>query len=1033
MINKDKVTTIIQPMILVVGYYGHHNLGDEQYKTTIHYILKQTFLNQIPCDLFSGVKKPLFPPLPPSPPSPSFSDDYIDFIDCDRLLDYNVPPNTVILLGGGDVLNHYFLDKLNQKFSPEDRIKYNYRIIAFSVGIPYNDIFIQPEHNRKLQIFDAIFLRTRQDIPLFSKYFPEEKLFYLPDTSCLVLDSLKDTNAKKRIETNNSSYYTSYQKVIRASQIQKKIVGVSLCRHIYHPDAPYKDNYQKIVREIALMLYQLVKDGYYIVLVPFNTKPLNGSDPDTNQECDLLIQKDVVNVLSETVRPYVLNLDFELTLEEMMAMYDLFHVMIPMRFHATLFSVYAGIPMIPIYTTKKIQNFLLDIDWKYEYVLEKNAKDLPIRFDRKRFLTRFTELTKAWNYADAKQVLFKAQGEFKHKSKESLPVIWHAMTSPPPAPASPAPASPAPAPASLLLSNTNNKLIQSIDAMYKNSENNITDIIPPPMYSIQNPTIQRLANKLQEFSHDHGITDFRNIRDPSLQNIAVCVVSWYLTGLIDSPYHHGLIEKMFTPAYDYQREWAWVIQDWNSKTVIERTEVNESVRNLPIVCDVSFAPFTIDYIDQNDRSGAHRSGWKYVYQYIKQYSTHNHDPSSILLDLYVDRTFHWKRDIFKYIGIVPYTQPWMGFVHHTFDTTFSEYNNETLLKCPEFLESMYHCKGIMVLSKTLQEQFRARLPSTVPVFVLTHPTEMNVPKFDYQAFLDNRDKKLLHVGGWLRNIFSFYQLELSQDKYMFQELLTKDIVTQVQAQTKSWYKTLCCQGNPADVVLPITVISSPIPVYTPLVGQRAESLQQLTLESAKRLEPAKRVTSCFAYSHEFGSIIRKVILKGKYMDNYFPSVPSDMIDLSDITTIEKDPQQMCSTTAPNTQNNWHRHMSEYLQKIQNKVDVLDYIENDAYDEILTKNLVFLHLVDGSAINTLIECIVRTTPIFVNRHLAVVELLGETYPLYYTIDATHTIPNIDAIMRDPAAILRAHQYLVNLDKTPFMIETFLKDLSKILHP
>lgn len=967
---KDKGTLPYYPMILVVGYYGHHNLGDEQYKTTIHYILKQVFL--------TGLDKPSL--------VGSSLDDYIDFVDCDRLSDYDVPPNTVVLLGGGDVLNHYFLDKLNQKFPSEDIIKYNYRIIAFSVGIPYNDIFIQPEQNKKLRIFDAIFLRTRQDIPLFSKYFPPEKVFYLPDTSCFVLDTLPSDKKKKTMETNNATFYTSYQKVLRAGQIQKKIVGVSLCRHIYHPDAPYRDNYKKIVRDMALMLYQLVKDGYYIVLVPFNTKPLNASaDPDTNKECDLLIQADVVNMLSETVRPYVLNLDFELTLEEMMAMYDLFHVMIPMRFHATLFSVYAGIPMIPIYTTKKIQNFLLDIDWKYEYVLEKNAKDLPIRFDRRRFLTRFTELTKAWNYADAKEVLFKAQCAFKQKSIEIFPTILNVMTSPSLSVHLPCPNS------------------INIGEMYQES----IDVIPPSVKAnVPNVLVQRLANKLQEFAHDHHIADFREIRDPSLQNIAVCVVSWYLTGFIDSPYHHGLLEKMFSATYDYQQEWVWVIQDWNSKKETEASanagssaNANASTRNLPIICDVSFAtPFTIDYIDQNDRSGAHRSGWKYVYQYIQPYSNQDLSTANLLLDLYVDRTFHWKRDIFKYIGIVPYTQPWLGVVHHTFDTTFSEYNNQTLLQCPEFLESLDHCKGIIVLSKTLQEQFRARLPPrvpAVPVFVLTHPTEMNVPKFDYQTFLDNRDKKLLHVGGWLRNIFSFYQLELSQDKYKFQEVQAQEPIS--TPSQKNWYKTICCQGN-ADDVIPPLVIYYPTPI---------------------------------------NSMVRKVILKGKYMDNYFPTLPtlpSDIsVDISDVVIEMTDPQKMCSTTAKNTQNNWRRHMSEYLQKIQNNVDVLDYIDNEAYDEILTKNMVFLHLVDGSAINTLIECIVRTTPIFVNRHPAVVEILGETYPLYYTIDDTHTIPNLDAILRDSTAILRAHQYLVNMDKTPFMIETFLKDLSKILRP
>ena len=990
--------------ILVVGYYGHHNLGDEQYKTTIQYILKQVLSDQE-----NHVANPA-----------------IDYIDCDRLAEYDVPPNTIILLGGGDVLNTYFLDKLNQKFPPEDITKYNYRVIAFSVGIPYNDIFILPEQNRKLQIFDAIFLRTRQDIPVFSKYFPPERLHYLPDTSCFVLDALRSSSKKNKniIKTDNTAYYTSYQKVVRATQIHKKIVGISLCRHIYHPDAPYRDNYRKIVRDLALMIYQLVKDGYYIVLVPFNTKPVI-SDPDLNKECDLLIQADVLKILSDTVRPYVLNLDFELTLEETMNLYELFHVMIPMRFHATLFSVYAGIPMIPIYTTKKIRNFLLDIDWKYEYVLEKNEKDLPIRFDRKRFLARLTELTKPWNYADAKETLFKAQCTFKQQSMASLPVIWRAMTK-----------------EKMERSvdfdrfitkekmersvdfdrfittvstkDAINKPIQSIDTVYKISENNkmnmveITDDIPQSSL-VPNTTIQRLANKLQEFAHDHRVRDFRDIQDPSLKNIAVCVVSWYLTGTIDSSYHHGLLEKMFTPTYHYEKEWTWVIQDWKSKN--QGNDVNVSTRHLPIVCDVSFAPFNIDYIDQNDRSGAHRSGWKYVYQYIQSYRSTDTSTPSLLLDLYVDRTFHWKRDIFKYIGIVPYTQPWMGVVHHTFDTTFSEYNNEALMKCPEFLESLDHCRGILVLSKTLQAQFRARLPPTVPVFALTHPTELNVPKFDYRAFLDNSDKQLLHVGGWLRNIFSFYQLELSQDKYFFKEekaiVPVPDYLPNIQQKTvpstKSWYQALCCRGNATDVIPPPTpdspiVISSPNPllVYTSPVGSR----------------------------------LRKVVLKGKYMDNYFPSNTSNISDITPEEVESTLSPKMCSN-ASNTQNNWYRHLSDYVKTIQNQVDVLDYMDNAAYDDILTKNLVFLHLVDGSAINTLIECIVRTCPIFVNRHPAVVELLGEAYPLYYTIDDTHPIPNVDALLKDTGVILRAHQYLVKLDKTPFMIETFLKDLSNIM--
>ena len=62
-----------------------------------------------------------------------------------------------------------------------------------------------------------------------------------------------------------------------------------------------------------------------------------------------------------------------------------------MRFHGTLFSLHASVPMIPIYTTKKIRNILLDIEWKHEYVFKKNDKDLPTYFDSKKMMCTFLD------------------------------------------------------------------------------------------------------------------------------------------------------------------------------------------------------------------------------------------------------------------------------------------------------------------------------------------------------------------------------------------------------------------------------------------------------------------------------------------------------------------------------------------------------------------------------------------------------------------------------------------------------------------
>src|SRR5262249_1493405 len=92
--------------------------------------------------------------------------------------------------------------------------------------------------------------------------------------------------------------------------------------------------------------------------------------------------------------------------------------------------------------------------------------------------------------------------------------------------------------------------------------------------------------------------------------------------------------------------------------------------------------------------------------------------------------------------------------------------------------------------------------------------------------------------------------------------------------------------------------------------------------------------------------------------------------------------------------------------------------NDEYDDLLTKNIVFLPLFDSSANNALIECIVRNTPVVVNRLPAVEEYIGAGYPLYFD-DLKHA----SALLGDFEAILRATKYLEQLDKRKFTKEYF----------
>ena len=957
--------------VLVVGYYNHCNLGDEQYKWSIRHIITHL---------------------------PTYKPKTVEFVDCDKLADYPVPENCVVLLGGGDVLNNYFLDKINQKFM---NMQNRPNIIAFSVGIPYNSIFLQSENLKKLDIFDHIYLRTRQDIPLFSQFFDENRVSYLPDASCFLPDSF---NMK-----NPSSYFTSltrpspspcpsptlstndmYKKLysgLYSLHKTKKIINVNLCRHIFHPQ--YQENYELIVRELARFLEELTKKGYYLVLLPFNTKPTTeGNTDDTNCENDILIHNDVLRHIKN--HSNIINIDYELSLGEILSLYPLFYMSLPMRFHGTLFSINAAVPMIPIYTTKKIKNILLDIGWTHEYVFDKNEKDLPISFNPKKMMMTFLDCVR---HHTRGKILLKTQFEnFKRyymsekrmletriysPVKVTTPLMLDIIPPPPPPPN---------LPDDLYDTYFKSPLAPTKTDIIKFSEN--------PIYirkigENEEELIDFIYNRLQEFSKEHNVQDFRDMADPMLKNVIVCVTSYYLTGQIDSQYNHGLLEKMFSSTYNYRSEWKWVLQHYKN-----------SDKRAPVLPENPEGPFNIGYIDQNDQSGVHRSGWKHVFENLIPFNNSN---APILLDLYVDRTFHWKREIYKQIGIIPYRKPWIGFVHHTFDQTFSEYNNSVLFDCSEFLESLPMCSGIIVLSNYLKKQFEDEFASRKidprPIFVLSHPTEIRVPKFNMELFLKNQDKKLLHIGGWLRNIFSFYQLDL------FPRFMVKN----------------------SEMIDP----------------PRRRCLLDLRDILKRDRQPTE---------HR----IRKVALKGKYMENYYPpedfeekikkvlSSSGDFTERSSVSSLKdlgfatslhgsaKPPSlqiddqrepKFCSQT--NLQNNWLKHMVKYLIGIDKRMDVMSAVDNKTYDDLLTNNIVFLNLVDGSAINTLIECTVRNTPVFVNKHPAVVGILGKNYPLYYD-----NIDDINKMLEDPVCIKLAHEYMRKIPNSIFDINNFIQTLTTI---
>ena len=99
------------------------------------------------------------------------------------------------------------------------------------------------------------------------------------------------------------------------------------------------------------------------------------------------------------------------------------------------------------------------------------------------------------------------------------------------------------------------------------------------------------------------------------------------------------------------------------------------------------------------------------------------------------------------------------------------------------------------------------------------------------------------------------------------------------------------------------------------------------------------------------------------------------------------------------------HKSALTEEMRKSVIDVRHMANEDYDDLLSKNVVFLDLYDASANNAVIECIARGTPILINPLPAVVEYLGPNYPFYFTdlADASKKLKNV-------ALIKAAHEYL-----------------------
>ncbi len=95
-----------------------------------------------------------------------------------------------------------------------------------------------------------------------------------------------------------------------------------------------------------------------------------------------------------------------------------------------------------------------------------------------------------------------------------------------------------------------------------------------------------------------------------------------------------------------------------------------------------------------------------------------------------------------------------------------------------------------------------------------------------------------------------------------------------------------------------------------------------------------------------------------------------------------------------------------------------------YEDLLSRSVVFLDLIDASAVTTVVECLVRGTPLLINPLPAIVEYLGHDYPMYFAC-----LAEAEEKLADPATVLAAHEHML---QNPMVDEltpaSFLKSIT-----
>lgn len=458
-------------------------------------------------------------------------------------------------------------------------------------------------------------------------------------------------------------------------------------------------------------------------------------------------------------------------------------------------------------------------------------------------------------------------------------------------------------------------------------------------------------------------------------------------GYPDSPFVWGMYEKFKNISNGDKGSLLNIISD--SVNFLADQSVKLGLKFLGPQRNMNTLPIYIDLKEYQLYKDAHRGGWYLACSELSELNSINEfgRNNGIIFDMYLDRTFHWANSYLSHIGTIPYTGPWCGFVHHTQNTSYSKYNSVELFNVPEFIQSLSSCLFLFSLSENLSKYLRSKLRdigfSNVKVITMSHPVDQPTQRFSISSYRGNKNKKLINIGSWMRNPFTIYSIkDVDIDKYILVGKDMSDHIPDKNFKICLAFEKTKQKSGPATCPSMLPCRSEPLP-NPRWVIMLTEWLTSLGV-------------SVDCYSN--GTL---------YVLPFFSDSSEIYVNNSRSITIEQ--------------------LNSRIDSMISSVKYLDHQSNDDYDKLLSENIVFLDLVDAAAVNTIIECIVRATPVLVNKIPGTVSILGEDYPLYYKS------PKEISSVLNYQNIIAAHRYLTRLDTRKYNIKNFIEQIKSILLP